>query len=875
MDTQPKRYRGFISYSQRDKPIAQRMHRALETYHLPKGIDAPVGPNRTLGRFFRDDDEMGASQSLGAALEGALDDADSLIVICTPASAKSKWVDAEVRRFKRRGSARVFAVIASGEPNSADPSRECFPPSLKVKIDTEGNPTGEPDEPRAPDLQREGMQRVRVQLAAGLLDISFDTLWRRDRRRARRTRLLASAAGLLVVTVLAVVGYGWLVARVQSRTQAARQAVALSRSAAADGRITEALTRLTPFLSHRDTNELVENPLRAMLGWITDPYVSIKRPGLIPARLRDATVLLDPGRGVWDVSDVGLDLQRLIRSQDGQRLVAIGDQKVVVFDVKTGQRLSQIANNRVQWMGHGFETPSGLIVVTGAVLGPTNGSVVPYVLSISADGKTTQPRALQAPVFFGSAVGVTPKCDALIVAIESEQKDWRVESYGFDAGGLGKSTESTPLQPAAGDSTDPGVDALTPFGQGFQTRDAFLGEAKQNPFTASGCSALALDEGFAAGTTTSKGVPVVTLEPSLSFETNDHWTVAATNGKQATSTYSPTCTEAQPCPIVGGRKGEPFVRDDMPITDADEVGPPPTARWSRKTASPGEPIYFDHRVFNSGHRLVICRPRDGKDVCLLVTELGEDQLQLPFLRSPGGRFLFWPFGGSVYDLETLQPLTASRAIPTTKGMHFDFEIDRPSLTVAVDGRLVSFIADPANGVWTRSDEERASPAFSVLLGEGSKQSLHTLASLGSRHYLAVRDDGVVARLDAATGQEVWRVSAGGLGDIQDVQLNPERKHLLVMGKTAWRVFRLADGFPLSGFLTPPPALGQPAQISNCRLQGVLGPDGDFVVSCVEGAFAWRPRTFTGDLGPQLARLTCAADLRTSALDTIRRCYVTP
>lgn len=248
MDTQPMRYRGFISYSQRDKPIARRLHRALETYRIPKGVDAPVGPTRSLGRFFRDDDEMGAGQSLGAALEGALDDAENLIVICSPSAAHSKWVDAEVRRFKRRGSARVFAVIASGEPNAGDPNRECFPPSLKVKIDADGNSTGQPDEPRAPDLQREGMQRVRVEVAAGLLNISFDSLWRRDRRRARQTRLLTSAAALVVVGVLAVVGLGWLASRGETRTQAARQALALSRSAAADGRIGEALTRLSPFM---------------------------------------------------------------------------------------------------------------------------------------------------------------------------------------------------------------------------------------------------------------------------------------------------------------------------------------------------------------------------------------------------------------------------------------------------------------------------------------------------------------------------------------------------------------------------------------------------------------------------------------------------
>jgi len=253
--------------------------------------------------------------------------------------------------------------------------------------------------------------------------------------------------------------------------------------------------------------------------------------------------------------------------------------------------------------------------------------------------------------------------------------------------------------------------------------------------------------------------------------------------------------------------------------------------------------------------------------------LGEDQPGLPFLRSPDVRYLFWPFGGSVFDLETLQPLTASQAVPATQGMHFDFEIDRPALTLAADGRLVSFVANSAGDAWIRNDEERASPPFGVLSSEGGEKALHTLASLGGRQYLAVRGDGVLARLDGVTGREAWRITAVGLGDIQDVQLNPERHDVLLMGKIAWRVFRLADGFAVSALLAPPPALEQAAQVAACRLQDALGPGGEFVASCGEGAFAWRPRMFTGDLGPQLARLTCTAELKTSALDTIRRCYV--
>ena len=852
MDPERKRYRAFISYSQRDKPIARRLHRALEVYRIPAGIDAPVGSDRSLGRFFRDDDEMGASQSLGAALEGALDDSENLIVICSPSAAQSKWVDAEVRRFKRRDGTRVFAVIIAGEPNSSDPSRECFPPALKVKIDADGKSTAVPDEPRAPDLQREGLQRVRAQLAAGLLNVPFDTLWQRDRRRARRTRMIASAASLLVVAVLAVVGWGWLSARTESRIQATHQAVALARDAAADGRISEALSHLAPFLSSSDTRKLVEGPLRTLLGWIADPYASIQPGGIMVGRLRDATLLLDPARGVYDVSDAGLTLGRLIRSRDGRRLVAIGDQRAIVFDAGTGERLAQVDNKEVQWIGHAFEAPSGLIVVSGAVLGPTNGSVWPFLLAISADGKTSEVQAIQAPMFFGSAIGMTAKCDGLMTAIEGQPKEWRVEKRELGAARLGQPAEVSQFRAPPGDSGDEGVAALAGMGSAFQTRDAFLGEAKSNPFTAAGCQAPAMDDGFGGGALQLKGAQVASLEPGLSFEAKDRWKAVAAGGDApAPPTYVPNCTKDQPCRIVGGRTADTYVYGELPATPADQVGPPPAPRWPRAAASAGEPIYFEHLMFNSGHMLSVCRRKDGKDVCLRVTALGEDQFELPFLRSPDGRYLFWPFGGSVFDLETLQPLTASRAIPTTPGAHFDFEADRAGLTLAFDGRLVTFIANSSGAAWTRMDEERASSPFGVLSPGASQQPLHSLASLGGRQYLAVRRDGVMARLDAVSGRELWRIAVIGPGEIQDVQLNPERTEALLMGKSAWRVFRLSDGFALSGLLAPPPALEQPAVA--CRLQNVLGPGGQLVASCGASAFAWEPLEYSERTSPPSLR----------------------
>src|SRR5829696_8803597 len=99
-DSTSHRYRAFISYSKKDQHHAKRLHSALETYRVPKGIEAPLQRDRRLGRFFRDDDEMGASRDLGATLRDALENSENLIVICSPHAARSKWVNAEILHFK-------------------------------------------------------------------------------------------------------------------------------------------------------------------------------------------------------------------------------------------------------------------------------------------------------------------------------------------------------------------------------------------------------------------------------------------------------------------------------------------------------------------------------------------------------------------------------------------------------------------------------------------------------------------------------------------------------------------------------------------------------------------------------------------------------
>ena len=194
-------YRAFISYSQQDKVWGRRIHTWLETYRLPADAMLHRSRDRKLGRFFRDDEDMAAAANIAEIVRNALDCAEALIVICSPRSAQSKWVNAEIQHYRRTGrSNKVFAVIIDGVPNSGDPETECFPPALRAAGDPD-DPHALPIEPMGLDVRKEGQARVCARLAAGLLGVDFDELWQRDRRRTeQRQRLLVG--GLVGVSVV-------------------------------------------------------------------------------------------------------------------------------------------------------------------------------------------------------------------------------------------------------------------------------------------------------------------------------------------------------------------------------------------------------------------------------------------------------------------------------------------------------------------------------------------------------------------------------------------------------------------------------------------------------------------------------------------------
>ncbi|MEI7037510.1 toll/interleukin-1 receptor domain-containing protein [Fulvimonas yonginensis] len=201
-------YRAFISYSHHDKAWAEWLHRGLEAYRVPSrlvGRQTAAGQvPRRLAPVFRDRDELASSADLGGKVNQALQRAANLIVICSPASARSRWVNEEVRTFRRLGrDGRIFCLIVAGEPHAGEPSQECLPAALGEPAPDDERPGASDVEPLAADVRpgKDGKHDARLKLIAGLLDVEYDQLRRRELQRRNR-RLTAIAALALLVTLV-------------------------------------------------------------------------------------------------------------------------------------------------------------------------------------------------------------------------------------------------------------------------------------------------------------------------------------------------------------------------------------------------------------------------------------------------------------------------------------------------------------------------------------------------------------------------------------------------------------------------------------------------------------------------------------------------
>lgn len=234
VDTAPDgfSYDAFISYSgfrktgegsEFDRKVAERLHRSLEAYRVPRVLlkksPGHAGVPRRLKKIFRDRDEVRASSNLNHSLTEALRRSCFLIVICSPRARHSQWINQEIAIFHSLGrSEQILPLLIEGEPAEAFPE-ELFraQPERSVPAQTSGTPGTWLAQPLAADIRAPSVSKSlrllrseKLRLLATILGCDYDDLRRREQERFVRRVAGVGAAMLtllLVVTTLSIQFY--------------------------------------------------------------------------------------------------------------------------------------------------------------------------------------------------------------------------------------------------------------------------------------------------------------------------------------------------------------------------------------------------------------------------------------------------------------------------------------------------------------------------------------------------------------------------------------------------------------------------------------------------------------------------------------------
>lgn len=194
------KYDAFISYRHAplDMEIAKKLHRGLETFSIPAAVQKKTGKKK-IRRVFRDQEELPIGSNLTEEINAALEESEFLIVVCSPETPGSEWVQKEIETFiSLHDHSHILAILIDGEPDDS------FPPMLL------SDENGSPIEPLAADIRgasrKERNRKFKTELlrlAAPLIGCSFD-----DLRQRHRERLVHKAIAYVTSSALLIGGAG-------------------------------------------------------------------------------------------------------------------------------------------------------------------------------------------------------------------------------------------------------------------------------------------------------------------------------------------------------------------------------------------------------------------------------------------------------------------------------------------------------------------------------------------------------------------------------------------------------------------------------------------------------------------------------------------
>lgn len=187
----------FISYKREDEKWAKWLQNKIESYKLPTLVRKEISdlPER-IRPVFRDKTDLGAGV-LVEEIRKELKRSHYLIIICSPHSAQSDWVNKEALEFIKEGRTEdIIPFIVKGKPHATHAAEECFPLALQ-NIPSEKELLGI-------NVQEIGKERAYIKVIARMLHLRFDTLWQRHARK----KCLRQGGSILTGVLVFLIGAG-------------------------------------------------------------------------------------------------------------------------------------------------------------------------------------------------------------------------------------------------------------------------------------------------------------------------------------------------------------------------------------------------------------------------------------------------------------------------------------------------------------------------------------------------------------------------------------------------------------------------------------------------------------------------------------------
>lgn len=182
----------FISYSHRDMAVAKWLQKNLEAFKLPTEVHNDIeAKNRYLRPIFRDQSDLNTG-ILGDELRKHLEESKFLILICSKNSAHSSWVSDEAKAFVEMG--RLDHIIPVIIPDDSTPERELFPEFLREYF--KQNPD---KELLGVNIGEVGKEKALIRVISKMLDVSFDSLWKRHQRQKRIRIMTISSLAIVAL----------------------------------------------------------------------------------------------------------------------------------------------------------------------------------------------------------------------------------------------------------------------------------------------------------------------------------------------------------------------------------------------------------------------------------------------------------------------------------------------------------------------------------------------------------------------------------------------------------------------------------------------------------------------------------------------------